>query len=149
MRKAIVFLLLALPLFASEPKLEDVAWISGHWSLTNDGATVEEVWLAPSGGLMTGMGRTVKNGRASFEFLRIQTTKDGVFYFAQPGGRPETPFRLVEATSTRAVFANPAHDFPQRILYTLRDGRLCARVEGAMNGKEAAEEWCWSRVPSR
>ncbi len=141
MRRLILLALLALPLFAADPKVEDVAWIAGHWTAED----TEEVWLAPRGGLMTGMGRTLKNGRTNFEFIRIQATKDGVFYFAQPGGRPAVAFRLVEASATRAVFSNPEHDFPQRIIYALRDGQLCARVEGPMNGKEAAEEWCWTK----
>ncbi|HEX2120831.1 MAG TPA: DUF6265 family protein, partial [Thermoanaerobaculia bacterium] len=122
MRRLLLLVFLALPLSAADLKVEDVAWIAGHWTATD----TEEVWLAPRGGLMTGMSRTVKNGRASFEFIRIQETKDGVFYFAQPGGRPAVAFRLVEATPTRAMFANPEHDFPQRITYALRDGQLCA-----------------------
>ena len=124
--------------------LQDVAWMAGHWSGTSNGVTMEEVWLAPSGGLMTGMHRDVKGERTLFfEFLRIEATKDGVVYFAQPKGNPPTPFKLVEASATRAVFANPEHDYPQRIIYFLREGKLCARTEG--EGHEA-EEWCWSRV---
>lgn len=146
MRKLIVLLLVALPLFAAEPKLDDLAWIAGHWTATIDGVEMEEHWLPPRGNLMLGLHRDVMpNGKVSFEFLRIAATKDGIVYLAQPGGRPPTPFKLIESTSTRAVFANPEHDFPQRILYELRNGRLCARVEGPMNGKEASEEWCWAR----
>ena len=29
-----------------------------------------------------------------FEFLRIEFRADGVFYVAQPGGRPKTEFKL-------------------------------------------------------
>lgn len=138
MRRLMFLALLALPLFAADPKVDDVAWMAGHWTAADS----EEVWLAPRGELMTGMSRTVKNGRATFEFIRIQATKDGVFYFAQPGGRPAVAFRLVEASPSRAVFSNPEHDFPQRIIYAMRDGQLCASVEGK---DAAAEEWCWTK----
>ena len=68
-------------------------------------------------------------------------------YLAMPKGRPATPFRLIESTKTRAVFSNPAHDFPQRVLYWLTDdGRLHAKIEGSQGGKPASEEWAWSRV---
>ena len=148
MKKLIVLLLLALalPIFAAEPKLDDLAWIAGHWTATVDGAQMEEIWLAPRGNVMLGLHRDVMpNGKVSFEFMRIAVTKDGIVYFAQPGGRPPTPFKLAEVKGERAVFANPEHDFPQRIIYEKRGAQLCARVEGPMNGKEAAEEWCWAR----
>jgi hypothetical protein len=42
------------------------------------------------------------------------------------------------------VFANPQHDFPQRILYWRDGDALCAAVEGALQGEETREEWCWA-----
>ncbi|HEX2831952.1 MAG TPA: DUF6265 family protein [Thermoanaerobaculia bacterium] len=142
MRRLLCTLLFTLPLFA-DPKIEQLRFMAGHWSAGG----VEEVWLAPEGGLMTGMNRTIgKSGRASFEFFRIATTPEGITYFAQPGGKAATPFQLIEVNDDRAVFANPAHDFPKRLIYALRDGKLCARVEGD-NGE--GEEWCWSRLTSQ
>ena len=132
---------------AEEPRgtgrVEDLAWMTGHWGATIDGVEMEEVWLAPNGGVMLGMHRDVKKTKTFFEFLRIATTPEGVAYLAQPGGRPATPFLLTEVTPTRAVFANPKHDFPQRITYTLEEGRLCARVEGE---GQPPESWCWSKM---
>ena len=139
MKKLTLLLLVALPLFAADPTVDDLAWMTGHWS---DGK-VEEIWIAPKGDLMLGMGRTVRaNGKASFEFLRIAKTEDGIAYIAQPGGRPPTSFKLVESKPGRVVFANPEHDFPKRIVYELRDGKLCARTDDGKDG----EEWCWSRM---
>jgi len=148
MRRLIVLLaLLAVPAFAAEPRVEDLKWMAGHWAATIDGVAMEELWLAPSGGLMLGMHREVKDGRATeFEFLRIAMTKDGVTYLPQPGGQPPTtPFKLVESGANRAVFANPEHDFPQRILYWMKGAQLCAAVEGKMDSKDVREEWCWSK----
>ncbi len=140
MRRLLLTLLLALPLSA-EPKIEDLAFMSGHWAA--DG--VEEVWLAPTADLMTGMNRTVnRSGRASFEFFRIAQTSEGIIYFTQPGGRPALPFKLTELTPNRAVFSNPEHDFPKRILYFLRDAKLCARIDGGEGTK--GQEWCWAKV---
>ena len=136
----LLLLSMALPLLAADPKVEDLAWMSGHWAEGN----VEELWLAPKGEVMLGMSRTIrKNGKAAFEFIRIARTDDGaIAYIAQPGGRPPTAFRLVESRPGRVVFANPEHDFPKRIVYELRDGRLCARTDDGKDG----EEWCWSPV---
>lgn len=144
MKKMLLLLcLFAFPLGAAEFSLDDLRWMAGHWRGSVDGVEMEEVWLAPRAGVMLGMHRDAKATRASFEFIRIATTPEGIVYFAQPAGRPPTPFRLMESTTTRAVFANPEHDFPQRIIYWLEDGRLCARVEGE---GEKAEQWCWTRM---
>jgi hypothetical protein len=133
-------------------KAADVAslgWLAGSWSGTANGEESEEHWTAPKGGVMLGLHRDVKGGRVvAFEFLRIQETPEGLAYLAQPKGNPPTPFPLAESGPRRVVFANPKHDFPQRILYWLdADGALHARVEGPPGGKEVAMEWTWR--PSR
>lgn len=139
MKRLALLLLLALPLFAADPAVNDLAWMSGHWAEGD----VEELWLAPKGDLMLGMSRTVRaNGRTAFEFIRIAKTADGIAYIAQPGGRPPTSFNLVESKPGRVVFANPEHDFPKRIVYELRGEKLCTRTDDGTDG----EEWCWSRV---
>jgi hypothetical protein len=81
----------------------------------------------------------------SFEFLRIAAEPEGIVYWASPKGRPATPFKLSEWGTRRAVFANPAHDFPQRILYWIDEaGALHARIEG--DGSAGAMEWTWVRA---
>jgi hypothetical protein len=126
-----------------------LAWMAGSWQGTAGGVEMEEHWLAPKGGAMLGLHRDVAGGRmVSFEFLRIEKDAEGLVYLASPRGRPATPFRLIESRKGRAVFANPQHDFPQRILYWMGDdGRLHARIEGQQKGKSAAEEWAWKRSP--
>ena len=143
MRRLMLMLSFAvvIPLFA-ETKLDDLAWMSGHWFATIGGVEMEEVWLAPRGGLLVGMHRDISKKHTSFEFQRIAETKDGIVYLAQPSGQPPTPFRLTESSDHRVVFANPEHDFPKRIIYWLKNGQLCARVEG---DGDAGEQWCWSR----
>ena len=135
-------LLLLLLLAAAHPTIDDLAWMSGHWTSTKDGMVMEEIWTAPRGGMMLGLHRDAKGAKASFEFIRIASTNDGIVYFAQPGGRPPTPFTLIESGRKRAVFANPQHDFPKRIVYWLEGAKLCARVEGDGGN---AEQWCWSK----
>jgi Domain of unknown function (DUF6265) len=53
---------------------------------------------------------------------------------------------VAELGERRVVFANPQHDYPQRIIYRFTpDGSLNARVEGAVKGKTTSEEWTWKR----
>lgn len=138
----------ALFMAASASAADFPSWMAGAWTTTLDGAQVEERWTDARGNLMVGMNRTVyPNGKTSFEFLRIELRDGKPVYLAMPGGRsPATAFPMKSQSAHKIVFENPTHDFPQRVIYW-RDGeRLCARVEGTMDGKDAAEEWCWSKA---
>jgi uncharacterized protein DUF6265 len=136
-------------LLAAEPasRIDQLSWMAGSWQGRQGEVEMEESWTAPKGGSMLGLHRDVKQGRTlSFEFLRIAEDKDGIVYHASPEGRSATPFRLVEASRERALFANPEHDFPQRILYWKdAEGALHARIEGTQGGKPASMEWRWTR----
>jgi uncharacterized protein DUF6265 len=127
---------------------EGLAFMAGCWEGTQEGIRSEECWLAPANGLMVGMHRDLMpDGKAFFEFLRIESGPDGVVYLASPRGAPVTPFPLAASKPGRAEFANPEHDYPQRIIYEA-DGsdRLKARVEGpGANGSTRVEKWTWSR----
>ena len=134
---------------SADSTLATLAWMAGCWGATRGGVEMEEQWTAPKGGILLGVHRDVfASGRVFFEFLRIERRPDGVFYVAQPRGLAPTGFRLVESGGRRAVFANPEHDFPQRIAYWLDDtGALHARIEGEEDGEERSAEWTWPRVP--
>jgi hypothetical protein len=135
------------PRASSDPSTAELpAWMAGSWSGEKDGLAMEEVWLPPANNLMLGMHRDAKRGgaKASFEFLRIERRDGTLVYLAMPAGRPATPFALKSLSSARVVFENLEHDFPQRIIYWRDQARLCARVEGTIQGKAESEEWCWA-----
>jgi hypothetical protein len=133
---------------ATVTDLTDLAWMAGNWSGVQGRLEMEELWQEPKGNTMLGLHRDVAEGRTvSFEFLRIEAKSDGISYWASPGGRPATQFRLIELKGKRVVFENAKHEFPQRIIYWLsNEGALHAKIEGTMNGKPAAEEWTWRRA---
>ena len=68
---------------------------------------------------MLGMSRTVGGDKTiEFEYLRIEQREDGIYYVAHPRARcPGTDFKLTRLSSSEAVFENPQHDFPKRIIY--------------------------------
>ena len=136
------------PAAARSASIDSLAWLAGSWASDSAGVRIEEHWMAPRGGQMIGMHRDVARGRvAGFEFLRIvPDSAQGLAYVSMPGGRPPTRFPLKSVQGTSVMFENPAHDFPQRILYWLADdGRLHARIEGTLRGEAASEHWVWER----
>jgi len=122
--------------------LAPLAFIAGTWRFDADATVTEEQWTLPCAGSMLGTGRVIAGERTVFfEFLRIEATAAGVVYTAMPRGGAATPFRMESATDREAVFVNPAHDFPSRIVYRLApDGALVTRVEGTEDGRARSEE---------
>ncbi len=117
--------------------------MAGSWEAPMGNILIEEHWTQPAGGTLFGVNRTIIAGKTkAFEFLRIETRADGIFYVAQPGGRPPTDFKLTRLEKQEVVFENPEHDFPQRIIYRKEfGGTLHARVEGKQNGKESGTDF--------
>ena len=130
--------------------ISELAWISGDWQSAPGGrAAIEEHWTQPSGGSMMGMSRTVVGEKtAEFEYLRIEQRSDGIFYVAHPKARcPGTDFKLTRATATEAVFENPEHDFPKRIIYRkTADDSLTASIDAGEGTK--ARSFAFRRIKS-
>jgi hypothetical protein len=84
---------------------------------------------------MLGTSRTVSRGSMrAFEFLRVVERNGGLVYVAQPNGGKPTEFVLTELSDTLAVFENPRHDFPQRIVYELSAEVLLSASVGFAKG---------------
>jgi len=130
-------------------KLDALSWLAGSWINDDGGRHIEEMWTAPAADLMLGMSRTLSGGRtASFEFMRISVRADGVFYIAQQRGKPPVEFPLQSWDGTQAIFINPGNgDHLKRIIYRRNsDGSFTARIEGANQGAEFAEDYPYHRV---
>ncbi|HEX3248679.1 MAG TPA: DUF6265 family protein [Pyrinomonadaceae bacterium] len=137
---AILFtLLLTINASTQTPALADLAWIAGAWQTQLGGRRqIEEHWTQAAGATMLGMSRTVAGEKTvEFEYLRIEQRADGIYYVAHPQARcPGTDFKLTRASATEAVFENPQHDFPKRIIYRKgADDSLTASIDGGEGTK--------------
>jgi hypothetical protein len=140
-------LVAAVGAVAAPDDLTELEWLSGCWRSEREGRTSEECWTAPAGDMLLGVHRDVGPRGASFEFLRIGRDGDAIAYFASPSGRPAVVFRLVKTGKDRAVFENPDHDFPQRLVYWREGDRLHAVAETIAEGGTRLE-FAWDRVAS-
>jgi hypothetical protein len=127
-----VALCLGASSFAAAAQSPMPAFMAGCWSGEHaDGRRSSyEVWVAPKAERMLGISQTVRPDRTEFEFLRVERAGGQVDYVAQPSGRPPTRFRMTDTSVTHAEFANPEHDFPQRIRYTRDADVLRAELSG-------------------
>lgn len=127
----------AAPVAASSDALAKLGWLQGCWAAAGGEQGSGEQWMAPAGGTMLGMSRTVRKGRTvAYEFIRIEQGAGGrLVFIAQPSGQPQASFSLAQQDGDSVVFENPAHDFPQRIIYRRAgDTGLQARIEGKGKG---------------
>jgi hypothetical protein len=148
--KTLLLLTFVVPLIAADrPSLNELQFMAGCWSGSSGPVTFEERWMAPAAGSMFGISRTMKQGRTIFFETFAIFEKDGqaVMSVRLKDGATTTPFKLVQSANGEAIFSNPEHDFPQRILYKrMPDGSLKARIDGVNKGKQAFEEFPMKRA---
>jgi hypothetical protein len=134
----------------TKPTLQDLAWLAGQWRIEQGDRLVDEQWMAPAGGLMMGMARNVQGGKVrEYEFTLLRQEPNGdILYIASPSKQAETVFKLTSLSGGTAVFENPEHDFPKKIVYARRpDGSLLAAIEGpGRDGKPRRVEYPYKRV---
>jgi len=142
----VVFLL--APLAADAPaRIQQVAWLEGCWQMEANGRVVEEQWMAPRGGVMLGMGRTVRDGKlVEYESVVLREQDGRLAYEAHPSGQPSAVFLSTTIDPSTAIFENPTHDFPQRVRYERKGEKLLASVEGTQNGLQRGVGFPYQRV---
>jgi len=145
----VVLMLAALPVTAgAQVPIARVSWLQGCWRMNVNGQTVDEEWMAPDGGAMLAISRTVKGGRlVEYEFVLLRERDGSLVYIAHPSGQVGGEFPLARVDDDSVTFENTAHDFPQRIGYRRRGDRLDAWIEGTLDGRSQRAEFPYARVP--
>lgn len=141
-------LIAAAALAAQPASAPDLSWLAGYWLSCDGGREVSETWTDARGGQAFGLNVTLSGGRAGWEHMRIGPDAEGRLAFhAQPMGQPPASFPLAESGEERLVFEDPAHDFPQRVIYSRRGQTLVGRIEGVVDGRDRAAEWTFLPAP--
>lgn len=128
----LVFIVAAQAQSASDaPKV--FAILEGTWQL--EGRETYEKWESTAAGFF-GKGYKIKDGSEKVsETLEIRAIDGALFYLAtvpDQNNGATVRFKLTEIGGDRAVFENPEHDFPKKLIYERNgDGGLTAQVLGA------------------
>jgi hypothetical protein len=127
-------------------QVDQLAWFSGCWQIARGDQLVDEQWMAPRGNVMLGMSRTTRGGRTTaIEFVTLRLVDGRIVYEANPSGQKPTSFPATTASPDRAVFENPSHDYPKRIIYERRgDTAITASIDDGAGGKRV--EYPFRRV---
>ena len=148
----IIASVIALQASAAPQHVESLDWLEGHWRaedtrIHNEVRFVEEMWSDGIAGHMFAIGRTVRGRQTrAFEFLRISEEDGKLVYIAQPNGGAPVRFPMISQGSREVVFANPAHDYPQRIAYR-REGTALHATISLTDGSNATS-WTYQLEPA-
>lgn len=132
-------LLIAAPLLAQSPRDAVLpGWMAGTWMMEDGANWADELWTDPKGGIMLGVSRSGFGGEVqSWELAQIRARPDGsMVYVVQPQGKAAVEFPMVLVSEEAIEFANPAHDYPQRIRYW-RQGKLLMAEISLLDGSKA------------
>jgi len=119
-----------------------LSWLEGCWAGSVNQRDFREQWMPLRGGMLLGVGSTVHQGKTQdFEFMRVESRPDGVYFVTLPSGQRETPFKLTTVATddkdTIFTFSNPANDFPQNVTYRRgTEGWLYATIDGKIKGED-------------
>lgn len=134
----------------SQPKsLEKLSWFIGKWKGKDQNNDFYETWSKITDQLYKGESHTIYNTDTLFsETIRIEIVDKNIFYFANVShNQTEIAFKLIDQSVNNAVFENPEHDYPNRIIYQLtNDTSLYARIEGIQNNKKVSGEFYMNKV---
>src|SRR5215469_15138300 len=94
--------LLFLVASASAESIDSLAFMRGCWAFDSKDGHTEEHWIAPSGGTMLGISRTVAQGKTVFtEYAQIREENGAITMQVQIGlAQKATTFRLANLTPT-------------------------------------------------
>jgi hypothetical protein len=132
-------------------KLGSLNWVLGTWVMETPDGTFTEYWKQTNDSVYTGHGMLVsaKGDTLFSEHIKLEQSGNTVYYKPVVSGQnegKETVFTEKELNENEVVFENPAHDFPQRIIYKKpSDSTLYARIEGTQNGKSRQEEYQYKK----
>lgn len=129
--------------------LDKLSWLLGSWTMIGAQAVTFESWQRSDSAEFAGNSIVLAGTDTVFsEKLALLATDSGLFYAAEVAHNPApTYFKMIRQDSITAVFENPAHDFPTRIIYfRLNADSLHARIEGLRKGKPAGVDFLYERA---
>jgi hypothetical protein len=147
----------AVPPEATEASpLAPLAWLEGCWRGTVNRREYREHWMPLRGKMLVGMSQTVTQDKTQdYEYLRLESRPDGVYYVALPSGQRETAFKFAGQTVVTLgdrnddayTFINPALEFPQKLTYRrATEGWLYVSLVGNVKGVDREVTYPMRRI---
>jgi hypothetical protein len=141
-----IFLLILLGVSFSFAKsqpasnVKELNWLEGNWKRINSkaGQSGVELWTKVSSTELKGRGITLQGSDTAFvEKIRIIVQDGSLYYIADvPENKKAVYFLFTDIKPNSFTCENPAHDFPKKIAYSLKDAKLTATISGGGKSME-------------
>ena len=146
---AFIGLLLALLSCKNEAvnqKLNPAQWILGTWELKNEKGILTETWVRQNDSTFAGTFYFINvKDTLHKETIRLEHRADSITYFAKVIGQnndKSIPFKLTTASIDSLIFENPAHDYPQKMVYQKnKTNGIIITLSGQLQGKQRSEKY--------
>ncbi len=155
MKKMFIFsavtLLLSFTAILQQPAMQELQNLAGGtWTMKTRKGQICEQWQKKSGSQLSGRSYQVAGSDTSWlENLDLSANGNVITYSSQVNGQNDgkaVPFTLTESKDGQFIFSNPAHDFPQRIIYHfVTKDSVHAWIDGKINGKERKSDFYYVR----
>jgi len=148
----LVFLVISFSLKAqtgSDLNMGSFYYLEGKWIIEKPDKNIFEEWKKENDTLMISISYYVQNGdTANAENVRLEKIGNEIFYIPTvEHNEGPVKFRLTSLIKNKAVFENPLHDFPQKIIYEkLSSDSLHASIEGIVEGKTKVIDYYFKRI---
>lgn len=132
--------------------LAPLAWLTGCWWGDVNKHEFREYWHPLRGDMMIGVSRMALPDKvSSYEYLRLESRADGIYYVAAQKGKAESAFKLTKAGKDRAdevfTFSVEGTGFPTSITYRRGSGGwLYVEVAGVAQGRDHKVTYPFRRV---
>jgi len=131
-------------------KLNPAQWIIGSWEQKTDKGILTESWQRQNDSVFVGSCYFInESDTLHSETILLEQRADSITYSANVKGQNNdkaVPFRLTTANTNSLVFENPAHDYPQKIVYQKsKSNGLLVTISGILHGKKSVEKYNFSK----
>ncbi|QEE50169.1 hypothetical protein FUA48_11445 [Flavobacterium alkalisoli] len=128
-------------------ELEKANWLLGEWGSVSEEGELTERWKKENDSVYKGESYFVINSKDTVFAEKadlVEANGKLTYIVTVPGQNNEQPvgFEMTAATDAQIVFENPAHDYPNKIVYNkISADSIMAEIFGTKNGKPATEQF--------
>ncbi len=130
----------------AKASINDASWLVGTWGDEQNGERIHEEWKYADG-ILIGKSVTISEGNPPFsETMRIEPREGGLVFIVSVRGEAPVTFTATRVAPGEVIFENPAHDYPQRILYQqVTADSIYARIDGSSDDDTMMAEFFYAR----
>ncbi|WP_293894296.1 DUF6265 family protein [Flavobacterium sp.] len=126
-------------------KLEKMNWLIGEWEQKLPDGILKETWIKQNDSTFSGNSYFITKDTVHFESIQLVQKAEELNYIATVVGQnddKDVTFKLTSDTNNTFTFENPAHEYPQKIVYKkIASDRLIATISGKQQGKLTQESY--------